>query len=66
MYADEEVRSSTDLTRRNSERPLVEKKEDILTDLKLKNENTQRDWLLDPMNLYLYGMARRRDIMKSL
>ena len=40
MYAEEEVRSSTDLTRRNSERPLVEKKEDILTDLKLKNENT--------------------------
>jgi hypothetical protein len=26
----------------------------------------ERDWLLDPVNLYLRGMAQKRDLMKVL
>ena len=30
------------------------------------DENKERDWLLDPVNLYLRGMAQRREQMKKL
>lgn len=30
------------------------------------DEKKERDWLLDPVNLYLRGMAQRREQMKKL
>lgn len=29
-------------------------------------ENRERDWLLDPVNLYMRGMAQRREQMRKL
>jgi len=30
------------------------------------DENKDRDWLLDPVNLYMRGMAQKREQMKKL
>jgi len=42
------------------------KQEPVSNNPVIADSNQEKDWLLDPINLYMRGMAQRREQMKKL